>query len=48
PLSPEETVQGCLEIFYDLNKLLCEITGMDEYTMALLREHTVNLPAFSL
>jgi glycine dehydrogenase subunit 2 len=34
PLAPEETVQGCLEIAYDLNKLLCEITGMDEYTMA--------------
>ena len=34
PLAPEETVQGCLEIVYNLNKLLCEITGMDEYTMA--------------
>ncbi|MCJ7788795.1 MAG: aminomethyl-transferring glycine dehydrogenase subunit GcvPB, partial [Candidatus Atribacteria bacterium] len=34
PLAPEETVQGSLEIIYDLNKLLCEITGMDEYTMA--------------
>jgi len=34
PFAPEETVQGCLEIIYDLNKLLCEITGMDEYTMA--------------
>ena len=34
PLAPENTVQGCLEVAYDLNKLLCEITGMDEYTMA--------------
>jgi len=34
PFAPENTVQGCLEIVYDLNKLLCEITGMDEYTMA--------------
>ncbi|MEA1940011.1 MAG: aminomethyl-transferring glycine dehydrogenase subunit GcvPB [Candidatus Caldatribacteriota bacterium] len=34
PLAPEETVQGCLEIMYDLKNLLCEITGMDEFTMA--------------
>jgi len=34
PLSPEEAVQGCLEIMYDLNKLFCEITGVDQYTMA--------------
>ena len=34
PLAPEETVQGCLELMYDLNKLLCEITGVDQYTMA--------------
>ena len=34
PLAPEETVQGCLEIMYDLNKLFCEITGVDQYTMA--------------
>ena len=34
PLAPEETVQGCLEIMYGLNKLLCEITGVDQYTMA--------------
>jgi len=34
PLAPEETVQGCLEIMYNLNKLLCEITGVDQYTMA--------------
>ena len=34
PLAPEETVQGCLELMYDLNKLLCEVTGIDQYTMA--------------
>ena len=34
PLAPEETVQGCLEIMCNLNKLLCEITGVDQYTMA--------------
>ena len=34
PLAPEETVQGCLELMYDLNKLLCEVTGVDQYTMA--------------
>ena len=34
PLAPEETVQGCLEIMYDLNNLFCEITGADQYTMA--------------
>jgi len=34
PLAPEETVQGCLEIMCNLNKLLCEVTGVDQYTMA--------------
>ena len=34
PLAPEETIQGCLEIMYNLNELLCEITGVDQYTMA--------------
>ena len=34
PLAPEETVQGCLEIMHDLNNLFCEITGVDQYTMA--------------
>ena len=34
PLAPEETVQGCLEIVHDLNNLFCEITGVDQYTMA--------------
>jgi len=34
PLAPEETVQGCLKVMYHLNDLLCEITGVDQYTMA--------------
>ena len=34
PLAPEETVQGCLKVMYHLNELLCEITGVGQYTMA--------------
>jgi glycine dehydrogenase subunit 2 len=34
PLAPEETVQGSLQIMYELGKLLAEITGVDQYTMA--------------
>ncbi|MDP8248367.1 MAG: aminomethyl-transferring glycine dehydrogenase subunit GcvPB [Candidatus Tritonobacter lacicola] len=33
PFSPEDTVQGCLKIMYELDKLLCEITGMDRYSL---------------
>ncbi len=33
PLQPEETVQGALELMYQLEKALCEITGMDKYTL---------------
>lgn len=32
PLQPEETVQGCLEVFAQAEKLFCEITGMDAMT----------------
>lgn len=32
PLQPEETVQGCLEVLHESEKLLCEITGMDAMT----------------
>lgn len=32
PLQPEETVQGCLEVLKDAEKLLCEIAGMDAMT----------------
>ena len=34
PLAPEETVQGSLRIMYDLNTLLCEIVGVDQFTLA--------------
>ena len=33
PLQPEESVQGCLEALYEVEGLLCEITGMDGMTM---------------
>ena len=33
PLQEESTVQGALEVLYDTEKLLCEITGMDGMTM---------------
>lgn len=33
PYQPIETVQGSLELMYDLSKMLCEITGMDEVTL---------------
>ncbi len=33
PYQPIETVQGSLELMYNLSKMLCEITGMDEVTL---------------
>ncbi|MBD5160594.1 MAG: aminomethyl-transferring glycine dehydrogenase subunit GcvPB [Oscillibacter sp.] len=32
PLQPPETVQGCLEVLHQSEKLLCEITGMNAMT----------------
>lgn len=32
PLQDEETVQGFLEILYNISKWFCEIAGMDEFT----------------
>ena len=32
PLQPEETVQGCLHVLHDAEKIFCEITGMDAMT----------------
>ncbi len=29
PLQPERTVQGCLEVIYEMQNMLCEISGMD-------------------
>jgi glycine dehydrogenase subunit 2 len=33
PLQPAATVQGILELFADLERLLCEICGMDAFTL---------------
>ncbi|HHW39786.1 MAG TPA: aminomethyl-transferring glycine dehydrogenase subunit GcvPB [Syntrophomonadaceae bacterium] len=33
PYQPEETVQGALELMYELEQMLCEITGMDSFTL---------------
>jgi glycine dehydrogenase subunit 2 len=33
PYQPEETVQGCLELMYNTDKMLSEITGMDKVTL---------------
>ena len=34
PLQPEKTVQGCLEVMYELEQQLCEITGMSRFTLS--------------
>ncbi len=33
PYQPEETVQGALELMYELEQMLCEITGMSRFTL---------------
>ncbi len=33
PYQPEETVQGTMQILYDMGKMLGEITGMDHFTL---------------
>ncbi|PLV58970.1 aminomethyl-transferring glycine dehydrogenase subunit GcvPB [Thermotoga sp. KOL6] len=33
PYQPEETLQGSLQLMYELKKMLCEITGMDDMTL---------------
>jgi len=33
PYQKEETVQGLLEVLYDLEKILCEIVGVDEFSL---------------
>ena len=33
PLQDEKSVQGCLEIMYELERMLCNITGMDAFTL---------------
>lgn len=34
PLQPDETVQGLLSIFYELERGLCEVTGMDRFSLS--------------
>ena len=33
PLQPESTCQGALEVYYNLQKSLCELTGLSEFTL---------------
>ena len=33
PLQPSSSAQGTLEVFYELERALSEITGMDEVTL---------------
>ena len=33
PYQPQETIQGALKLMYDLEKSLCEITGMERVTL---------------
>lgn len=33
PYQPEETIQGCLKLMYELNVMLSEITGMEQVTL---------------
>ncbi|MBE3593442.1 MAG: aminomethyl-transferring glycine dehydrogenase subunit GcvPB [Candidatus Carbobacillus altaicus] len=33
PYQPEETVQGALQLMYELKTMLAEITGMDDFTL---------------
>ncbi|MBO8159831.1 aminomethyl-transferring glycine dehydrogenase subunit GcvPB [Thermosyntropha sp.] len=33
PYQPEETVQGALELMYEMEKMCCEIAGMDRFTL---------------
>jgi len=33
PYQPEETVQGALELMYELEQMLCDITGMSRFTL---------------
>jgi len=33
PFQPEETIQGALQLMYELGRYLCEIAGMDDITL---------------
>lgn len=34
PLAPDEDVQGCLQIMFELIEMLCQITGMDDGSLS--------------
>ncbi|MDA4118089.1 MAG: aminomethyl-transferring glycine dehydrogenase subunit GcvPB, partial [Thaumarchaeota archaeon] len=34
PLQPDSTVQGLLQIFYELSEMLCEIAGMQRFALS--------------
>jgi len=34
PLQPDETVQGLLEVYYELSQILCEVTGMGSFALS--------------
>ncbi len=33
PLQPQETVQGCLELIFEMDRMLSAVTGMERFTM---------------
>lgn len=33
PYQPEGSVQGCLQVLYEMDRMLCEITGMDQVSL---------------
>lgn len=33
PYQPDSTIQGCLKIYYELDRMLSEITGMKQFTL---------------
>ena len=33
PLQPEQTCQGALQVYYDMQKALAAITGLEEFTL---------------
>jgi len=33
PYQPDDAVQGSMQVLYELSHMLCEITGMDEFTL---------------
>ena len=45
PLMDTDLCQGALDMMYHLDKALCEITGMDKFTLSSLRRaHTASTP----